>query len=97
MPAGGEKHAGWTTEPGRGRFEVAIVGREEDNSESGREASSRIKGPNARQEEILAAYAQTPNAAAVGRALRTNEGHVRRLVKQFPDRLDELRRERDRE
>ena len=59
--------------------------------------SSRVKEPSIRQEEILVTYVQNPNAAAVGRALRTNERHVRRILKQFPDRLDELRRQFDEE
>src|SRR5687768_15873207 len=57
----------------------------------------RTKGPSLRQEEILAAYLENPNAAAVGRALKTNERHVRRIVEQFAARLDELRHERDEE
>ena len=53
--------------------------------------------PTPRQEEILIAYAEHPNAAAVARALPSNEGHVRRIVKKFPTQLDEIRRERHRE
>lgn len=59
--------------------------------------SSRVKEPSGRQEEILVTYVENPNAAAVGRALRTNERHVRRILKQFPDRLDDLRRQFDEE
>ena len=59
--------------------------------------SSRVKEPSGRQEEILVTYVENPNAAAVGRALRTNERHVRRILKRFPDRLDELRRQLDEE
>jgi hypothetical protein len=76
---------------------MSTVAGNRDDSQSGRDAGSPRNGPNPRQEEILTAYAQTPNAAAVGRALRTNERHVRRVVKGFPERVDELRRERDQE
>jgi hypothetical protein len=82
----------------RRAFDAATERRHKrDESESRREASSLPKEPNARQEEILQAFALTPNAAAVGRALRTNERHVRRVLKQFPERVDELCRERDQE
>jgi len=50
--------------------------------------------PNVRQDEILNAYLDNPNAAAVARSLKTNDRHVRRLVKQFADVLEERRRER---
>lgn len=76
---------------------MSTVAGNRDDSPSSRDAGSPRKGPNPRQEEILTTYAQTPNAAAVGRALRTNERHVRRIVEAFPERLDELRRERDQE
>lgn len=76
---------------------MATAARDKDGFDSAKEAGLQLKGPNPRQEEILAAYAQTPIAAAVGRAFRTNERHVRRVVKRFPERLDELRRERDQE
>jgi hypothetical protein len=62
---------------------------------SGEERNSRSRGPSPRQQGILAAYAENPNAAAVARALKTNERHVRRIAKQFPDRLDERRRQLD--
>ena len=63
----------------------------------GRTSGSGSKSPSDRQEEILRAYAWTGNAAAVGRELNTNEGHVRRLTRQFPERLEDLRLERDHE
>ena len=50
--------------------------------------------PNVSQDEILNAYLDNPNAAAVARLLKTNERHVRRVVKQFADVLEERRRER---
>ena len=68
-----------------------------------REASKGRRGggtsaePNPGQQEILLAYAEHPNAAAVARALRSNERHVRRIVDKFPTQLDEIRRERHRE
>ena len=68
-----------------------------------REASKGRRGggtsaePNPGQQEILLAYAEHPNAAAVARAMRSNERHVRRIVKKFPTQLDEIRRERHRE
>ena len=68
-----------------------------DDSESGREVGSGLREPSARQEEILKAYVENPNAAAVGRALKESERNVRRMVKRFEDRLGELRHERDRE
>jgi nitrogen fixation/metabolism regulation signal transduction histidine kinase len=63
----------------------------------GRKEGSGSKSPSDKQEQILRAYAWAGNAAAVGRELGTNEGHVRRLARQFPERLEELRRERDQE
>jgi hypothetical protein len=68
-----------------------------DDSESGGRGRPRLKGPSPRQEEILSTYADNPNAAAVGRALGTNERHVRRVVEEFEGRLDELLHERDQE
>jgi hypothetical protein len=68
-----------------------------DDSESGREMSSGLEEPSARQEEILKAYVESPNAAAVSRALKESERNVRRVVKRFEDRLRELREERNRE
>jgi exonuclease VII large subunit len=67
------------------------------DSGQGEGGSPRHTGPSQRQEDILVAYVDNPNAAAVGRALRTNERHVRRLLKRFEDRLEELRHERNRE
>lgn len=69
----------------------------DDDSEaaSSRKKGSGSKDPSDRQQQILLAYVRSGNAAAVGRELGTNEGHVRRLARQFPDQLDELRRERD--
>ena len=78
-------------------MDMATPVRDTDDPESGSETSSQIKGPSPRQEEILLAYVESPNAAAVDRAMRTNERHVRRIVKRFADRLDELRQERSRE
>ena len=65
-------------------------------SEGGKDGSES-KTPSDRQLEILRAYVWTGTAAAVCRELGTNERHVRRLVDQFPEALEELRRERDQE
>jgi hypothetical protein len=62
--------------------------------ESGTDGA-RSKPPTLRQQAILDEYVQRPNAAAVARALATNERHVRRLVEQFPDYLEDVRRRRD--
>jgi hypothetical protein len=56
-----------------------------------------VAAANARHLQILLAYIATPNAAAVGRALRTNERHVRRVVDDHRGRVDELRASQDQE
>jgi hypothetical protein len=53
------------------------------------------EGRSARREAIVMAYLENPNPAEVARVLRTNERHVRRVVKQHEDRLEELRHERE--
>lgn len=78
---------------------MAVRAVDDDGGDSTRRRQevSAPKAPSDRQEQILRAFAWAGNAAAVGRELKTNEGHVRRLARKFPDRLDELRRERDQE
>jgi hypothetical protein len=63
----------------------------------GGDGSRPPKAPSLLQEEILSAYLQNPNAAAVGRRLRKHERHVRRVVEQYRDLLDQRRGERDQE
>lgn len=53
--------------------------------------------PTLRQQQVLSAYLEDPNAAAVGRELHVSERNVRRLVERFADRLGEMSRERDQE
>ena len=55
------------------------------------------KQPSERQRNILNAYFVNPSAAAVARALRTHDRHVRRLVKDFAWYLEDRRRARDAE
>lgn len=50
--------------------------------------------PTARQQQILDAYFECPNAAAVARALGGSERNVRRIVQQFADLLVERRQQR---
>src|SRR3990172_10052760 len=57
-------------------------------------ADSGRKTPSARQQQILDAYFECPNAAAVARALRGSERNVRRIVHQFDDLLVERRQQR---
>lgn len=52
------------------------------------------KTPNERQLQILDAYFECPNAAAVARALKGSERNVRRIVQQFDDLLVERRQQR---
>ena len=68
---------------------------DDGDAAEGRRNRSGSKAPTDRPDQILIAYAGSGNAAAVARELGTNERTVRRLVQQFPTRLDEFRRERD--
>jgi hypothetical protein len=65
-------------------------------NEKGRspKAGSGRKIPTSRQQQILDAYFEGPNAAAVARALRVSERNVRRIVQQFDDLLVERRQQR---
>lgn len=60
----------------------------------GPKADSGPKAPNERQQQILDAYFECPNAAAVARALKGSERNVRRIVQQFDNLLVERRQQR---
>ena len=60
-----------------------------------RPGASRSKRPKESQPRIFEAYSKDPNAASVGRSLARLERHVRRIVHQFSEVLEELRRRRN--
>lgn len=55
------------------------------------------KRPTAKQQQILIAYHDCGNAAAVARMMGVSERHVRRLVHEHASLLQEWRRERESE
>ncbi|CAN5643262.1 hypothetical protein BH18ACT17_BH18ACT17_08470 [soil metagenome] len=66
-------------------------------SSQARGRGEKSAAPSVRQEEILLAYVDQPNAAEVARVLGASERNVRRIVQQFGPELDGIRRERYRE